>query len=166
VQDKVQEFESDLGTPIKLGYLDVGKTADLKWLSGRLDAGQYPLVLIKKEDFAQKIISIRKLQLESMGYLNLAEELAQRDSLNTLKDEVYQEIIAAERQRADRFKETNTQLNEQITRIDEQIERAADLTQKSMRGRNLRNLSMGLLGGGVGLSVGLLVGVIMGNSGR
>ena len=162
VKEKVEEFTSESGTPVKLGYLEVGNTQDFSFLSRRMPADQYPMVIVEKPAFGKKIGLIRKLQVEALQYASLTDEFARQDSLDELKDAVFQEIVAAEKQRADRLKETNTQLNAEITRLSEQIDRTVGVGQKSLRGRNFKNLMIGALGAGIGFASGLVLGVVGG----
>jgi hypothetical protein len=162
VVEKIEEFESETGTPVKLGYLEISTGTALEPLKDRLPAEAFPLVIIKKSEFEEKVMRIRGLQMKSMEYTQLARELAYVDSLSVLKDQAYFKVIEAERQRADLHKRTNQELNAEITRLSLQIDKTIDTGEKSLKGRNLKMLTTGILGGAIGLTTGLLVGVLVG----
>lgn len=162
VVEKVEEFQSETGTPVKLGYIEASNGLAVEPLKDRLPPEAFPLVVIKKTDFEQKIKIIRGLQLKSLEYAQLSRDLAYADSLSLLKDQAYHSVIEAERQRADLHKKTNEKLNAEITRLSVQIDKTLDTGEKSLKGRNLKMLTTGILGAAIGLTSGLLVGVIVG----
>lgn len=162
VVEKIEEFQSETGTPVKLGYIETSNGLAVEPLKDRLPPEAFPLVVIKKTDFDQKIKIIRGLQMKSMEYVQLSRELAYTDSLSVLKEQAYMKVVEAERQRADLHKETNEDLNTEITRLSIQIDKTLDTGEKSLKGRNFKMLTTGILGAAIGLTSGLLVGVIVG----
>lgn len=160
VIEKIEEFESEMGTPVKLGYIQTQSGTDVAPLKNRLPPETFPLVVIKKADFEAKVLLIRKLQVESMEYARLARENAYLDSLQVLEDQAFEKVIEAERQRADLHKRTNQELITEIDRLSTQIDRTIDVGEKSLKGRNIKLLTTGILGGAIGLTTGLLVGVL------
>lgn len=162
VVEKIEEFESETGTPVKLGYLELSTGTALASLRDKLPPETFPLVVIKKTDFEEKIKRIRMLQVKSLEYTQLSRELAYIDSLNTLKDQAYYQVIEVERQRGDLHKRTNQELNTEISRLSIQIDKAIDTGEKSLKGRNFKLLTTGILGAAIGLTTGLVVGVLVG----
>ena len=58
------------------------------------------------------------------------------------------------------YDSANVQLREQIVQLNDQLDASVDLTRKTIRARQVKNLWIGALGGVFGFSVGVLISAL------
>ncbi len=158
--ERMERFTPPDGEPLEVHYLAVPDSASLGDLLRRLPGANYPLVVVKQSVFASGLAIVRDLEEQKNLYALRDLEWQRVDSIQVVKLAKLEEIIGLQEQRVEAHADANTQLLEQIDYLNEQLDRSLELTEKSLRGRQVRNLYIGILGGAVGFSVASLIALV------
>ncbi|MDZ4700166.1 MAG: hypothetical protein SH809_10710 [Rhodothermales bacterium] len=158
--ERMERFTPPDGAPLEVHYLAVPDSASLGDLQRRLPPANYPLVVVKQAVFASGIAIVRDLEEQKSLYALRDLEWQRVDSIQVVKLAKLEEIIGLQEMRVDAHASANAQLIEQIDYLNEQLDRSVELTEKSLRGRQVRNLYIGILGGAVGFSLASLIALV------
>ncbi len=157
---KVEQFTitTDDTTEVKFEYLDVKNRSSLLTLAMQMtDSRDYPVVVFKKAVFVPGMEIMRTLDLQIQNYQHRDEQWRTLDAISKAKYAQLENIVDLQSQRVENYKAANEQLNVQIENLSNQLTASVELTEKSIRGRNIKNLWIGALGGVFGFSVGVLI---------
>ncbi len=158
--ERMERFTPPDGEPLEVHYLAVPDSASLGELQRRLPPANYPLVVVKQAVFASGVAIVRDLEEQKTLYALRDLEWQRVDSIQVVKLAKLEEIIGLQEMRVDAHADANAQLIQQIDYLNEQLDRSVELTEKSLRGRQARNLYIGILGGAVGFSVASLIALV------
>lgn len=161
VKKEVFDQTSDSSTVV-LEYIVAPNSRSLASLAEELEPDNYPLVIVQEQVFTPGIRLVKGLELQILNYQLKDKEWAVLDSINIMKIERLNEIAGLERARVDVQKRANQDLNEQIDNLSRQLTLTTDLAEQSIKGRNRKNLTIGILGGAVGFTIGAMMAVIAG----
>ncbi len=161
LKKEVFDQTSDSST-VELEYIVAPNSGSLARLANELDSTSYPLVIVQAQVFTPGIRLVKGLELQVLNYQLKDKEWAILDSINIMKIERLNEIAVLERARVDVQKRANQDLNEQIDNLSRQLTLSTDLAEQSIKGRNRKNLTIGILGGAVGFTIGAMMAVIAG----
>lgn len=162
VEERTVTFTPPDGAPLTVHYIAVPDSAGLGFLSRRLSLSDYPLVVLKTAVFGAGIQIVRDLEAQKELYAARDREWVRVDSIQAVKLAKLEEIISLQEMRVEAHASANRELLEQIGYLNEQLTLSTELTEKSLRGRQIRNLYIGLLGGAVGFSLASLIALIGG----
>lgn len=158
---KVESFNTQNNDTVTFEYIEVPDRASLTALVGRLtDANNYPLVVLKKDVFGPGVKIVKTLDLQILNYELRDQQWQVLDSIHVEKFKRLEEIAALQEQRVAVFDSANVQLREQITQLNDQLDASVDLTRKTIRARQIKNVWIGALGGVFGFTVGVLISAL------
>jgi hypothetical protein len=158
--ERTERFTPPDGVPLDVHYLAVPDSTSLQDLVRRLPQANYPLVVLKTSVFTSGVAIVRDLEAQKSLYEQRDREWGRLDSIQVVKLAKLEEIIDLQEMRVSTHMQANAQLMEQIDYLNEQLDASVTLTEKTLRGRQLRNLYVGMLGGAVGFSVGALIAIL------
>ncbi len=153
-------FTPSDGEPLDVQYLTIPDSLSLIDLVRRSSRSNYPLVVIRQEVFLGGIAIMRDLSAQKSLYDQRDREWQRLDTIQGEKLAKLEEIIDLQERRVAVHDSANAQLMRQIGHLNEQLDMSVELTEKSLRGRQARNIYIGVLGGAIGFSVGALVAVL------
>ncbi len=157
---KVESFKTG-DSLVSFQYIDVpSRKSLLKLALSTKDASNYPVVVLKKDIFVPGVEIVRTLDLQILNYQHRDEQWQILDEIHKAKYDQLDKIVGLQGQRVEAYKSANEQLNLQIKQLNEQLTSSVELTERSLKGRQLRNLWIGALGGVFGFSVGVLISAL------
>lgn len=158
---KVESFNTQNNDTVTFDYIEVPDQPSLAALADRLtNANNYPLVVLKKDVFGPGVKIVKTLDLQILNYELRDQQWQVLDSIHVEKFKRLEEIAALQEQRVAVFDSANVQLREQITQLNDQLDASVDLTRKTIRARQIKNIWIGALGGAVGFTVGVLISAL------
>lgn len=158
---KREQLETSDGESLSFQYVVVPDRQSLSDLVESLsDANNYPLVVLRNEVFEPGVQVIKNLDLQILNWKLRDQYWQELDSIRVEKFARMEEIALLQEQRVAVFDSANVQLREQIQQLNEQLDASVDLTKKTIRARQLRNVWIGALGGVFGFSLGVLLGAL------
>ncbi|MEZ4698831.1 MAG: hypothetical protein R2834_00755 [Rhodothermales bacterium] len=151
------QFSPPDGAPLDVNYISVPDSTSLRDLYGRMPIIDYPVVVVKAAVFSAGVAIVRDLEKQKALYAERDHEWQRVDSIQAVKLAKLEEIISLQEMRVEAHASANRQLLEQIDYLNEQLTQSVELTEKSLRGRQVRNIYIGMLGGAVGFSLASLI---------
>ncbi len=158
---KVETFTTQTNDRVTFQYIEVPDRASLAELASRLtNANNYPLVVLKKDVFGPGVEVVKTLDLQILNYELRDRQWQVLDSIHVEKFKRLEEIASLQEQRVAVYDSANVQLREQINQLNDQLDASVDLTRKTIRARQIKNLWIGALGGVFGFTVGVLISAL------
>jgi len=160
LEPKYVTFGTD-SNRISIPYIEVRDSPRMINLAEILGSDNFPMIVMSLGVFEKGIIVVKDMESVTHLYGNFVEEQKVLSRLNMKQDSVYEHIIQSEKLRVDLYKEANRELNYEIQRMNNQLDQSLDLLDKSLKGRNRKTFTIGLLGGLVGISAGVILGILV-----
>lgn len=158
---KVESFTTSDNNNVTFQYIEVPNQGSLEDLARRMtDNSNYPLVVLKKDIFGPGIEIVKTLDLQILNYELRDRQWQVLDSINVEKFQRMEEIARLQEARVAVYDSANVQLREQIVQLNDQLDASVELTRKTIRARQVKNLWIGALGGVFGFSVGVLISAL------
>ncbi len=158
---RIEQFTTSDNQRVSFQYISVPDHQSLEDLAATLtNDGNYPLVVLKRDVFEPGVEIVKTLDLQILNYQLRDQYWQELDSIRVEKFQRMEEIAKLQEQRVAVFDSANVQLREQIQQLNEQLDASVDLTRKTMRARQVKNLWIGALGGVFGFSVGVIISAL------
>ncbi len=148
---------------IKIEYVEIANAQRMHLLADTLAPENFPMITLPQGIFEQGVNVVKDLESLSYLYENVRQELQVVKQLSRQRDSVYESIIQFENQRVELLRGANQQLSMHIGQLNEQLNISMDLVDESLKGRNRKNFTIGLLGGLAGISAGVILGLLVSN---
>ncbi len=148
---------------IQIEYVVISSPQMMRLLADTLAPENFPMITLPQGIFDQGINVVKDLESLSYLYENVRKELQVLQQLGQQRDSVYESIIHFENERVDLLRGTNQELNNHIDQLNEQLNSSMQLTEESIKGRNRKNFTIGILGGLAGISAGIILGLLVSN---
>jgi len=148
---------------IKIEYVEIANEQRMHLLADTLAPENFPMITLPQGIFEQGVNVVKDLESLSYLYENVRQELQVIKQLSKQRDSVYESIIQFENQRVELLRGANQELNTHISQLNEQLNVSMDLVDESLKGRNRKNFTIGLLGGLAGISAGVILGLLVSN---
>lgn len=159
--EKVESFSTQGQETVTFQYIEVPDRESLSELTRRMtNSSNFPLVVLKKDVFGPGVKIVKTLDLQLLNYELRDQQWQVLDSIHVEKFNKLEEITSLQEARVENYKLANEQLNVQITQLNEQLDSSVELTKKTLRARQIRNLWIGTLGGVFGFSLGVLISAL------
>ncbi|MEM8527784.1 MAG: hypothetical protein AAGG68_24290 [Bacteroidota bacterium] len=142
---------------LDIKYYTAANADEVEFLSEKMRLDIYPVAILH-EDLLDNIVGLSNDYEEmTLAFNKLDKKLAEVEALRVSQIAKYEDIVELEQKRADAFKRLNEEMLIEHKNLSEQLDLSTKVTNRVLRGRNLKNISVGAIGGVIGFITGILV---------
>lgn len=123
----------------------------------------FPVSILKKPVLDPFFDLVQGYEAQLFEYRNLDKQQRFVDSVQVLKIQKLEQVVALQKERVDNYRQLTDDLCQTNSQLSQQLNNAVNLTEKQQKNRRLKMVWTGILGGAVGFSVASLIALVKNN---